>query len=246
MSLLLALSMASAGPLDDVVVKLGEGVQVNWTTLAIEATGSARLPGRTVRPVEELARREVDASLRNALGRVLIHGETRLARLLGNEQLGPALRARSSRWTVYEAVYGTSGRVWLRARLSLHDVLKPWLLERALPRRATHPVAPGVLVDARGLPVTPTFAPRFVGPQGEVVYDGQLDGVAAVVEAPVRYVFDPAHPVAGALGDDALVLFPERVLQRSTLRFDEPSAELLRSHLESLHQRGVVLVVDGG
>lgn len=238
--------LAWGGPeLGDVVQPMGERVQVNWTELRIDVSGSAASGQQGARPVEELARRRVDAAMRQAVGRVPVAPQLPLSEAMASTVHGAALRARSTRWTVHEAVYGTSGRVWLRAHLSLHDLMKPWLLERATPDPLLEvgEGVTGVLVDARGLALQPAYAPSLVGPEGGVLYEGRLAETAAVDHPPARYVHDPAHPVAASVGPRPLIVVPQRAAG-SRLHLGSADAEQLEGARQVMQLQGIVVVVD--
>lgn len=238
---------ARAAPPADVVQELGEGVQVNWTTLQIEIDASAHSPAvASLKAVEQLARREVEAAVQHNVGGIHVTSEQQLLQLLSEDTLGPALRARTSRWIVREATYGTSGRVWLRAELSLQDVLKPWVLQRAQPRGAAlQPEGPytGLIVDVRGQRARPAYAPRILDAEHHVLFDAQLDETRAVTEPPFLFVSDPAHPAAARAGARPLIVVAT-LAQRTDLVLSSADAERVSGAGELLRRGGVVVVVD--
>lgn len=250
---LAGLGLASAGDVPDVIEQVGEGVTVNWTTLTVEVSGQGRSSrvGR-VNPVEELARREVDAALRQSIGRLRVAPDLSLNAVMSDDRIGASVRARAARWVVHEATYGTSGRVTLRASLELHDVLKPWLLKlaRAAPVASADTATPpdvshsGVLIDARGTRARPAYAPRIVSGSGEVLSGSVFDPVRAAAVAPARFLSDPAHPAAvGAVGRDPLILVVAGV-EGAEFRLAPITVEELSEARLLLRQRPVVVLVD--
>lgn len=239
---------ASPPTVSNVVQPVGEGVWVDWTDLRLNVHGSAASAHQGLRSVEERARREVDATLRQALGRLPVAPQVTLGQLLADHPDGRALRARAARWVVHDATYGTSGRVWLAAHVSLHDVLKPWLLAHAGDHGRPAPStgecsATGVLVDARTLSFQPAYAPVLLGPEGAIVFNATLDSDAAVSEPPVRYVPDPAHPAAARVGEQPLIVLPTRA-SGSTLVLDALDGAAMTACARLLRRGGLVVAVD--
>jgi len=201
---LVAVALAGEPPAGPVLENLGHDVRVNWTTLSLEVEGVAWGTGaQTWQTVEDLARREIDAAVRQAVGSVPVTGGARVADLVADEALGEAIVSRIPRWEVTEATYGTSGRVALRATLSLQDLLKPWTLQIAAAADAGPPDPSwptGLVVDARGLGAEPAYAPRLVDVDGRPLYAGELRKDRAVQMAPYVFVTDPSHPAAAVAG----------------------------------------------
>lgn len=246
LGLVVALALGGEGP-PDLEEEVGEGVTVNWTELTVRVSGQGRSNRvAQVTPVEELARREVAAALRQSIGRVRVAPDLAMVAVMANPEVGASVRARAARWLVTEATYGTSGRVTLVAELELHDVLKPWLLTR--PRAgvpAPAPEAPytGLLVDARGTGALPAYAPVISAPSGEVLYGNEFDVVNASVQAPVRYVSDPAHPASMALGVRPLVVAAAEA-HGALLVLPVLSQPVLAGVRELLSVQAVMVVVD--
>ncbi|HHO52218.1 MAG TPA: hypothetical protein ENK18_15415 [Deltaproteobacteria bacterium] len=247
LSMLWGLSLARGVPPVDVVQQLGEGVRVNWSTLQIEVDASAYSPTvASLRAVEQLARREVEAAIQHNVGGIPVTSELELEALLQDDDLGPSLRARVSRWIVREATYGSSGRVWLRAELSLQDTLKPWVLARAQPHDASLEPAgayTGLIIDVRGQRARPAYAPRILDAQHHVLFDSALDEIQAVTEPPFLFVSDPAHPAATCAGARPLIV-AATLAQRSDLVLSRADAERVVGAIEVLRRGHIVVVVD--
>ena len=184
---------------------LASGVVVNWTGLTLEAEGSARGHGtEDTEAIEQLARREVDLAIRQGAERLKLSEDVLLASLMEDSPLGNALVSRLPRWEVAEGRYYTSGKVELRATLSLQDLLKPWTLSQArhLPpddgARSGGPT--GLVVDARGVEVEPRWSPRILAEDGAEVLVIRMWEDDAVNEPPLVWVSDPADPAAARAG----------------------------------------------
>jgi hypothetical protein len=230
-----------------VVENLGHDVRVNWTTLSLEVEGVAWGTGaQTWQTVEQLARRKIDAAVRQAVGSVPVTGGARVADLVADEVLGEAIASRIPRWEVTEATYGTSGRVALHATLSLQDLLKPWTLQIASAADPS-PIDPslptGLVVDARGLGADPAYAPRLVDIEGRPLYAGELRQDRAVQWAPYVYVTDPSHPAAAAAGANPLTVRATDS-RRSDLVIGTPvDASRILEIAGTVLSRGAVVVV---
>ncbi len=244
LSLLPLLGAALAGP-DDLVQDLGEGVRVNWTSLQLEVSATARSPTTgSLEAVEQLARREIEAAVRHNVGGIQVTTHATMADLLADPAVADALGARTSRWVVREATYHTSGRVGLVAELSLQDALKPWALQIA--RSGEAPQASewtGVLIDARGTGARPAYAPRLLDPRGTPVHGGELREAAAVTEAPYLFVTDPAHPAATRAGAHPLVV-TAIAAEGADLTVSEAHAAGLLAVEALLQGGGIVVVLD--
>jgi hypothetical protein len=207
----LGLSLAIGGDLSesDVVREVAAGVTVNWTELTLHASGVGRTGGTEGRrAIEQLARREVEASMRQGAARIPVTVDDSLDDLSSVTELSEAIRARVSRWVVTEARYYASGNVELDAALSLQDLLKPYTIKSAvpMPERLSQPEVTGLLIDARGSRARPAWAPRVLAPSGEVLFAGGVWSEHAVSAIPVVYVNDPAHEAARRVGERPFVV----------------------------------------
>ncbi len=205
----LASSYAVAGPADNLVEDVGRGLLVDWSTLMVEVeAGSYRAGAQATKAVEQSARLAIDDRLDAGLGVVRVAPGVLVEDLLGEEDLSGSLEARRSRWRVSEATYTVSGKVDLRAQLSLQEFLKPFTLKRARPTPPHGEASPhtGVLIDARGLGARPAYLPALLGPDGAPLWQGEMWDEDAVSAAPVVWVPDPAHPAAARAGDRPLLL----------------------------------------
>jgi len=196
--------------LQDVRKEIGPGVFINWSTMTLEAQTSStgRGTGSKRKTMEEHARRALSNKIEQGVLTVRVDTNLRVADLSVQPALRRSLEARTSNWTLVEGRYYASGKVELSGTLSLLEVLKPWTARRGL--RRPHSIATseysGVVIDARATHVKQAFAPRVLGPDGDVVYDGALWKGEALVRAPVVYVYDAAHPAANRAGEHPLFL----------------------------------------
>jgi len=203
------LTTALASEPTDLREALAHGVVLNWTEGVVEVeAGSYRTGAQAVKAVEQSARLAIDERIVEEVGEVPVTGEQSVDDLLRSEELGAPLRSRRSRWRVVEAIYAASGKVDLRAELSLQEFLKPYTLAIAVPTPPTLRAGDvsGVIIDARGTGARPVFAPAVMGSDGQPLWRGELYDEDAVSTAPCRWVPDPAHPAAALAGDSPMLL----------------------------------------
>jgi hypothetical protein len=175
------------------------GATVDWTTGTIEVTTAARGygVGSEQATVEMEARRDAGRVFLDASRAIQVTADATVGDLESDPALHDALPSRMALWGVAEARYYASGTVELSATLPLQELLKPWTIAAATV--AAKPIAngaTGVVVDATGVSLSPAFAPRLLGRDGDVLYDGKLSQDAAIDALPVIYVHGAADPAA--------------------------------------------------
>jgi hypothetical protein len=184
--------------------EVARGVWVDWTHLAIEADGEAKGHGtEDTEAVEQLARREVDIAIRQAADRVRLTQDLTVEGIEGDDRVWDAVASRLPRWEVDQGTYYTSGKVELKASLSLQELLKPWTLSVARPAPAqpeSPPAWTGIVLDARGTGVEPCWAPALATAEGKEILSIRMWDEDAVNTAPLVWVSDPAHPAAARAG----------------------------------------------
>jgi hypothetical protein len=208
-----ALAESIEGEPVDIREELSRDIAINWTRLTVEVTSGARGWGVTAtsKALEHTARKKIGPDITWGAHRVQVAADLTVDDLCREPELGDAVQARIERWIVSEARYYTSGRVQLTGELSLQELLKPWALSvaRLAPEQEGRRGYTGLVVDARGTGVTPSYAPRILH-EDEVLYAGTLWDDVALFQTPVVYVPDPAHPAAARAGDKPLVLQADR------------------------------------
>jgi hypothetical protein len=237
--------MAWAGePFADVRRPLEDGAWVNWTRLEVEVEASAFDPLLKVdsKPLEQAAITEVDGRIGSVCALVPLAPGVRL----GDVRDRIIQEARGA-WRLDEGRYYASGRVEVRGVVDLQPMAAPWMASRA----ANAPEVPvkgptGVVVDLRGIPVTPTYAPEIVDPNGEIVYGGTVWRDAAFLRAPVVWVSDPAHPQAQRAGAEPAFFIAAGALGAKVV-LSAADAARFRAEVSPTRASGegaVVLVVD--
>ena len=229
LSFLVASALAFEEPADFLEV-VETGIVINWTDMTLVVTDSAR-GSRTEskqEAVEQLARRKVGQGILAGAATVAVTADKTLADLQQEAELADPLRSRLDRWVASESRYFASGRVELVGVLSLQELLKPYTMDRARPEPENQrkPRYTGLVVDARDTQGRPAFAPRILGDDEKVLYDGSLWIDEALSRSPAIYVVDPAHRAAVIAGDSPMFVKAERattadfyLTEKDTLRF---------------------------
>ncbi len=240
---------------DPVVEQLSEG-RIDWTSLKLLASAEGVPSSGVLINLETL---EGDARQRLGPRMLAMAREVRVTSTLTAGDLLDAKDAVADRiddnlalWEVFEVRYYTSGGVEMEGELPLQAWLRPALVSLAAGKdRTAPPAAPttGLVVDARGLDVSPAVAPQLLDASGAALYGiGSVTPLAASQRAPAVYVTDPAD-VAAARRAGAQPLFVRAVGVRegTDLVLDPADAGRLAQAAGDapfLLQGNVVVVVD--
>lgn len=246
-TMMLASALAAAPA--DIRTELGPDVVMNWTKLQVEARAEAVGGGtESSQALEELAHRDADAALRLAVPRIPVAGERTVSDLQRVPEFGPALQSRLSLWNTAETRYFASGRIEITAQLSVQAFLKPFTLATARPRPAPNPQPKytGLVIDCRGVELTPSWAPQVRASSGQVLFESGVWEEHAVDLAPVIFVPDPAHPAASRAGT-APVFLACGAAEGTQITLGEADSLRFRTSLVDAHILGegkIVVVVD--
>jgi hypothetical protein len=177
--------------------------QVDWTALHLHVTArSDRANGawKDRRLQEQDALDSLGPRVRELATSLRVTPDHDVAGLLsGDSRMAARLEAGLQSWKVSETRYHTAGGVEMSAELDLHAWLRPALASLATEVETTGEPgdATGVVIDARGQRLTLPLAPRVQTAEGRTLIDLSLMSAEVVqVQAPVRYVTDPADPAA--------------------------------------------------
>lgn len=194
------LSLAARG--QPVVEQLPTG-EVDWTAqrLVVRAAGEKGSGAMgDMKAVEQAARARLAPRLEAAARSIGLSGELTAGELMdGGDAVARLLGENLLRWRVSEARYFTSGRVELTAELALQPWLSPALVSVAAGREDStlESQHTGVLIDARGTGLRPSFSPRVLDVSGEPVYSASsLSPESAGSLAPAVWVTDPIDEAA--------------------------------------------------
>ena len=228
----------------------GQG-QVDWSrhVLVVESQATASAGTRLDRSAVELeARRTLSSALPEAAAAIRLYGDVLVGDLFEGEH-GRALEEGLVRWRVTEARYGLAGTVELVAELDLTSWLRPLAVATAEgsddAARQDRPET-GVVIDARAVSPEPSYAPRILGPQGEVVFElATLSPLAAARGAPAVWVTDPADELLFEVAGRAPLVLVAQGADGADLSVSSDDAARLRAlgAQTDLLSRGRVVVV---
>lgn len=250
-----AVGAMPARAMTPVVRDLSKG-RVNWTTLdlcasATESNSSGSMAGYEA--LEGRARATLGPRMLDLAREVVIDSTHTSGDLMSSsEAVADKLDANVSLWEVTEARYYTSGRVEVDVCLPIHAWLRPALSRMgAGVDRSSPPAVPitGLIIDARGLDVTPAISPEVRAATGARLYSGaSMTSFSASQRAPVIYVTDPADPVAvRRAGEQPLIVSAVSVADDVNLVLDPSdvvAVEKAVSESGFLALGTVVIVVD--
>lgn len=189
-------------PFAPVMRTVGQAV-INWTTLTIETQArSDRTMGAWMdrRVQEQDALDRVGPSLEALARAVPIRRDEPLDAVVpGDDLLAARLEDGLRGWEVAETRYHEGGGVEMTARLNLLRWLAPLLDKKVGPSSEAMPEggATGLLIDARGLPFTPSVVPELRAADLRVLMSLEMLGKDnGKYPIPVVYVSDPADPRA--------------------------------------------------
>jgi hypothetical protein len=189
---------------DPVVEQLPDG-RVDWTSLRLLASAEGVPSSGVMVNLESLegdARQRLGPRMLAMARKVRVSAELTAADLLdAKDAVADRIDDNLMLWEVFEVRYFTSGGVEMEGALPLQSWLRPALVSLAKGKDRTGPAtAPtsGLIVDARGLDVSPALSPRLRSGAGTELYSlAMMTVLAASQRTPVVYVTDPADAAAG-------------------------------------------------
>lgn len=240
---------------EDVIEPVEHG-HINWThsRLVIEAGGGQNTGAWTdTKLVEQTAVSQLEMRVRQAALDLPYDEDRQGSDLLEEDDLSRALDEGLASWTIAETRYYSSGKVELRAEVDLQDWLRPALTQQAEadPDQPKQPTAiTGVVLDARGLDVSPALTISVLAPgKQDVLYSvASLTKDTAATTVPVIWVTDPSDTAAiERAGAQPAFLDVEAVRGDNGLILTNEDASRLRSlgvNTDLLRTARVVVVVD--
>ncbi|MDP2306496.1 MAG: hypothetical protein Q8P18_10765 [Pseudomonadota bacterium] len=251
----LAALTSSAWAFDPVIQELSEG-RIDWTALRLLASAEGVPSGGVLVNLETLegdARQRLGPRMLAMARKVRISADLTAADLLdAKDAVADRIDDNLMLWEVYEVRYYMSGGVEMEGALPLQAWLRPALVSLAKGKDRTTPAtAPtsGLVIDARGLDLSPALSPRLQGPGGETLYSvAAMTVLAASQRTPVVYVTDPADVAAGRrAGGQPLFVRAQSVTAKTDLVLDAAdAARVAQAAVDApfLLQGNVVVVVD--
>ena len=246
---------------DDSVVEELSGGRVDWTrsVLTVEASAVPNpVSGGSFKATEQEARLKLVATLKSLAREIPVDARRTCGDLIAEQTasaraLEEGLQEGRGHWRVVETRYQASGRVEVIAELPLVEWIRPALVGVGFGdvEPAANPGAStGLLVDARGLPVQPVFAPRLLAPDGDTLYDvDSLSASRSVGRSPVIWIQDPvASGLSERVGSHPLIVVADRVERGGDLVLSARDAARVRAiaaGADLLSAAPVAILVDG-
>lgn len=167
---------------DSVVQKVGHG-EINWSKKVVTATGSgaAKMDG-TVAQSRLMAERaaKIDA-LRNiveTIQGIQVTGTRSAQDVMSNGEIKTRVAGMAQGFKVVDTKYYSDGAVDVIVQMPIDENLTNALVERPKkPRKVSASgaaVFTGLIVNARGLGLTPSMAPRIVDESGKEIYGTEV------------------------------------------------------------------------
>lgn len=232
------------------------GGYIDWTggKLVVEASGVSNTGAwKDARAIEQSAFLQLEPRVDELARQVRFSGDAAVGDLLNDPgPVGESLEEGLGSWSVVETRYYESGKVELRAELPLQAWLRPALISQAAGKALVDiPLSDvtGLVVDARGLSVRPSLAPRLLAPDEQVLYAvASLTEDAAASRMPVQWTTEPSDAVAiKRAGNKPIFVRATSVLGGCDLVLDRDDAarvQALAANSDILSSARVVVVVE--
>lgn len=252
-----SLALAQGKPAKD--TKPAEKAQpgVNWAGQVIRATGAGAPDMKASNPAQARLGAEMAAkldALRNLLGQVKgtnVDGTRKMGDLMEKDEVRARVEGLVKGYKIVNKRYFSDNGVEIEVEVPvamLADVIDPdatqvLAVSSQAPEKAA-PAATGLVIDARGLSVTPALMPRVLDPEGKALYSiDSLSADARKVSGVAAYVasLDDAQKSPKA-GDKPLVLKAAKA-QGADLQLAPEDAKKLAALNTSFLADGKVVIV---
>jgi hypothetical protein len=252
-------SKDQAAPSDDSVVqKIGHG-EINWSKKTVTATGSgaANLKDGNVAVARLNAERaaKLDA-LRNVIETVQgiqVSGSRSAADIMSNGEIRTRVQGMAQGFKVVDTRYYSDGSVDVIVQMPIDENLTNTLVER--PKKARKVSSEGaatwsgLVINARGLGVQPSMAPRIVDENAKEIYGTEVVSDKGLKQGGIVGYAKTEGQLADRVGDKPLVVKALKLADKSKtdIVISNADADKLRdpnTNLSFLADGKVVLLVD--
>lgn len=263
--LLVAASSASAqkDPAgdDSVVQKLAHG-EINWSAKTVTATGSgaANLKDGSVAKARLMAERaaKLDA-LRNIIETIQgiqVNGSRNAADVMSNGEIKSKIQGMAQGFKVVDTKYYSDGSVDVIVSMPIDEHLTNALVEKPAPKKGAPKLnvdgpasVTGLVVNARGLGIVPSMAPRIVDESGKEVYGAEIVNDKGLQQGGIASYAKNDEKAADRTGATPIVVKALRLADKSKtdLVISNADADKLRdpnTNLSFLADGKVVILVD--
>ena len=248
---------------DGVVQKLAHG-EINWSAKTVTATGSgaANLKDGSVAKARLMAERAAKLeALRNiveTIQGIQVSGTRNAADVMSNGEIKTRITGMAQGFKVVDTKYYSDGSVDVIVSMPIDDTLTNALIEKpkagsTKPKKALSTEGPegfsGLIINARGLGITPSMAPRVVDEAGKEVYGAEFVNDKGLQQGGIASYAKNEEKAAERTGSKALVVKALRLADKTKtdVVIANGDADKLRdpnSNLSFLADGKVVILVD--
>jgi hypothetical protein len=243
---------------DSVVQKVGHG-EINWSKKYVTATGSgaSNLKDTSVAQARLMAERaaKLDA-LRNILETIQgiqVSGARSANDMMSNGEIKTRISGMAQGYKVVDTKYYSDGSVDVVIQMPIDENLTNALVERPKKARKVSTegasTSTGLIVNARGLGLTPSMAPRIVDESGKEVYGTEVVSDKGLKQGGIVGYAKADDQAKDRVGDKPTVVKALRLADKSKtdVVIANGDADKLRdpnSNLSFLSDGKVVILVD--
>jgi hypothetical protein len=243
---------------DSVVQKIGHG-EINWSKKVVTATGSgaSNLKDASVAQARLMAERaaKLDA-LRNiveTIQGIQVSGSRNANDIMSNGEIKTRISGMAREYKVVDTKYYSDGAVDVIISMPIDENLTNALVERPKKGRKVstegNAAFSGLIVNARGLGLTPSMAPRIVDEAGKEVYGTEVVSDKGLKQGGIVGYAKQDDQAKDRVGDKPVVVKALRLADKSKtdVVIANGDADKLRdpnSNLSFLADGKVVILVD--
>lgn len=167
---------------DSVVQKVGHG-EINWSKKVVTATGSgaAKMDGTVAQSrlmAERAAKLDALRNIVETIQGIQVTGSRSAHDVMSNGEIKTRVAGMAQGFKVVDTKYYSDGAVDVIVQMPIDENLTNALVERPKKTRKVSAtgaaVFTGLIVNARGLGLTPSMAPRIVDESGKEVYGTEV------------------------------------------------------------------------
>jgi hypothetical protein len=226
---LLALPVAAqkdpAAAADDSVVQKTAHGEINWSKKTVTATGSgaANLKDGPVAVArlnaERAAKLEALRNIIETIQGIQISSQKNAGDLMSNGEIKSRVNGMAQGFKVIDTKYYSDGSVDVVVQMPIDENLTNALVEKPKkPRKVSTEGAAGftgLIVNARGLGLTPSMAPRIVDESGKEVYGTEVVSERGLKQGGIVSYAKSDEQAKERAGDKAMVLKALRLADKS-------------------------------
>ena len=252
-----------AGAADDgVVQKLAHG-EINWSAKTVTATGSgvANLKDGVAKArlmAERSAKIDAMRNIVETIQGIQVTGSRNAADVMSNGEIKTRITGMAQGFKVVDTKYYSDGSVDVIVSMPIDDNLTNALVEKpkpgsTKPKKALSTEGPegysGLIINARGLGITPSMAPRVVDESGKEVYGAEFVNDKGLQQGGIASYAKNEEKAAERTGGKALVVKALRLADKTKtdVVIANGDADKLRdpnANLSFLADGKVVILVD--